>query len=154
MLLSENSIKLFEEFFGECDLCEDIEFPKTKVFARRGAWFLTNILLVDGITLGRHVFVNPKHIWRDRKKNLRIEQKLMAHEFVHVLQYARLGFLKFLWIYLRDFLRIFRKKEKWSLESWFESYREIPHEIEARKLADEFMVWNEERQSESTTSLS
>jgi len=151
MRLSENSNKLFEEFFNQCNLCEGFEFPKVNVFARRGAWLLTNVLLVDGITIGKHIFVNPRYVWRGSTRKLRIEQKLMAHEFVHVLQYERLGFAKFLWVYVTDFWRIFRQKEKWNFKTWFESYLEIPHEIEARKFADEFMDWIETSDSSETT---
>lgn len=154
MRLSKNSNKLFEEFFDQCNLCETVELPKVNVFARRGAWLITNILMVDGITLGRQIFINPKLLWRDKNRNLRIERKLMAHEYVHVLQYKRLGFLKFLWVYVRDFMKIFIKKEKWSLKTWFESYLEIPHEVEARKFADEFMIWLKKNESQETTSLS
>ncbi|NNE99785.1 MAG: DUF4157 domain-containing protein [Pyrinomonadaceae bacterium] len=141
MRLSENSNRLFKEFFDQCRLCEGFEFPDVNVFARRGAWLLTSILMVDGITLGANVFVHPKFTWRTPSDKLNIERKLMAHELAHVLQYKRLGFVRFLRDYIRDFWTIFSKKKKWSPRTWFESYLEIPHEIEARKLADEFIDW-------------
>lgn len=143
MNLSKNSHKLFAEFFEECDLCDTLEFPKVQVYSRRGSKILTRILMVEGITFGRHIFVQPKNVWRDEKNKLRIHQKLMAHELVHVLQYQQQGFFGFLRKYVSDFWRLFKQKEKWNLKSWFESYRDLPHEIEARKVASEFINWIE-----------
>lgn len=143
MQLSKNAHKLFADFFCDSDLCEVHQFPDIQVYAKRGSWVVTNLLMVDGITFGRHVFINPRLISRDQKSLLRISKILMAHEIAHVIQYQREGSLNFLLNYFRDFWRIFRNKEKWDLRTWFESYMEIPHEVEARKVASEFSSWLE-----------
>ncbi len=141
MRLSDPAYKLFSDFFSDCELCEGAPFPNVQVYARRGSWLVTNLLMVDGITIGRHVFINPKLVSRDRRNLLTISKTLMAHELVHVIQYQRLGFWKFLSVYVRDFWKIFKKKKKWNLRSWFESYLEVPHEVEAREIASDFSRW-------------
>ena len=141
MRLSEPAHNIFARFFNDCELCESFEFPKVQVYVRRGSWVVTNILMVDGITIGRHVFVNPRLVSRDQNDLLRISKTLMAHEIVHVLQYQREGFRRFLTTYVLDFWKIFKRKKKWNLRTWFESYLEIPHEIEAREVASEFSQW-------------
>ncbi|MEZ5346748.1 MAG: DUF4157 domain-containing protein [Pyrinomonadaceae bacterium] len=141
MQLSQNTQQLFADFFSDLGLCRREEFPVIEVYVRRGSRLLTNVLMVDGITFGRHIFINPRLAERDKQSLLRIPKTLMAHEIAHVVQYRRKGSLRFLFNYARDFWRIFRKKEKWDLRSWFDSYLEIPHEIEARKAASEFPKW-------------
>lgn len=141
MKLSKDAHKLFAEFFCDSDLCRVQEFPDIQVYAKRGSWILTNLLLVDGITFGRTIFIRPKLTKRDKDSVLRVSKTLMAHEITHVLQYKREGLYKFLLNYFRDFWRIFRKKKQWNLRSVFESYKKIPHEVEARKVAVEFSNW-------------
>ncbi len=141
MRLSESATSLFTKFFEDCKRCEGFEPFEIQVYVRRGSKILTSILMVDGITIGRHIFVSPKLVSRDANDLLRISKTLIAHELVHVFQYRRLGFLKFLYVYVNDFWKIFRKKKKWNLKTWFDSYLEIPHEIEARDVASEFSVW-------------
>ncbi len=141
MQLSQNGQKLFAEFFSDSGLCGENEFPDIRVYAKRGSWIVTNLLMVEGITFGRHVFINPRLITRDESNVLRMSKILMAHEIAHVIQYERDGSVNFLKSYIGDFWRNFRKKRKWSLSTWFESYMEIPHEVEARKIAAEFTSW-------------
>jgi hypothetical protein len=143
MKLSPNTHQIFTDFFSECNFCEGLEFPKVQIYSRTGAKILTKIIAVDGITFGRHIFVNPKFVKVDKNGNLVIQKKLLAHELVHVMQYEKLGFWGFLRKYFKDFWRIFKNKEKWSFVTWFESYRDIPHEVEARHFASNFMEWIE-----------
>ena len=141
MRLSGSAHKLYAEFFSECELCEVVEFPKIEVYVRRGSWLLTNTIMVDGITFGRHVFINPKLTSRTEDGLLTISKELIAHELVHVLQYRREGMWLFFWNYVSDFARAFRKKKKWNTQTWFETYLDLPHEREAREIASEFSGW-------------
>ncbi len=145
MRLSEYANSLFSDFFSDSEICESGRFPKVEVYARRGSWLVTNLLMVDGITIGRFVFINPKLVKRDQDRLLRISQTLMAHELAHVLQYQREGFFPFLIGYVKSFWEIFRKKERWNFRSWYESYFEMPQEVEAREIAAEFSKWIEQR---------
>ncbi len=143
MKLSENSQNIFAVFFNECNYCGISEFSNVQIYSRRGSWLITNTLMVDGITFGRHIFVHPKFVWRDENKKLRIQEKLVAHELVHVLQYKNLGTFGFLKKYIADFWKIFKQKDKWNSKTWFEAYLELPHEVEARKVASDFVRWFE-----------
>jgi hypothetical protein len=141
MRLSEHAHKLFAAFFSAQKICDSNDFPDVRIYAKRGSWLLTNLIMVDGITFGRHIFINPKFVSRDVENRLLVSKKLLAHELVHVLQYQQEGVWGFLIDYAGDFLVIFRKKDKWSLRSWFESYQEIRHETEARNVAAKFTRW-------------
>ena len=71
---------------------------------------LIRLLGFDGITFGKHVFLS------DRGYN---DEKLLAHEAVHVRQYKEHGFIPFIVKYL------------W--ESVLHGYKNNKYEIEANK---------------------
>jgi len=71
----------------------------------------------DAITLGKTIFV------RERAAN---SDGLMAHELVHVRQFADLGPLRFLIRYLGSYLRF-----RFSGYGHMAAYRRIPLEVEA-----------------------
>ena len=145
MLLSKSAHNLLDEFFRSYEPLEDFDFSGVQVYARRGSWLLTNAFMLDGIALGNHVFVNPRLVVRDDEDLLRMPKDLIVHELVHVAQYRREGAVRFLAIYVRDFWREFRTKKRWNLRTWLEAYTEIPHEVEARRVTSEFIVWLENR---------
>jgi hypothetical protein len=62
-------------------------------------------------------------------------RKLVAHELVHVRQYAELGYVRFSYRYLRDYCRgllRYRRHRR--------AYLAIPAEVQARAEADEWAV--------------
>ena len=79
---------------------------------------------VDGMTLGRLVLLR-----RDDDRSGR--RRLLAHELVHVEQYARLGIPPFLWRYLRQYAL-----NLWRLRCHRRSYEAISFEAEARAATD------------------
>lgn len=79
-----------------------------------------------GMTLGHHIL-----LVRDTDRSGR--SLLMAHELVHVRQFAVAGRLRFLSRYLRDYLRGLLR-----LRNHRAAYLGIPAEIEAR---EETAVW-------------
>lgn len=88
----------------------------------------TNLLprAADGMTLGNLVLLRGD----------RIEQRstsLLAHELVHVRQFAELGPGRFLVQYLGAYL-----KNLWTYRNHRQAYLEIPLEIEARREAAEW----------------
>jgi hypothetical protein len=62
-------------------------------------------------------------------------RKLLAHELVHVRQYAELGYLKFSYRYLRDYVRNLIELRKHR-----PAYLAIGAEVEARAEADAWAV--------------
>ena len=79
---------------------------------------------VDGMTLGRLILLR-----RDDDHSGR--RVLLAHELVHVEQYAELGTARFLWRYLHEYAL-----NLWRLRCHRRSYEAISFEAEARAATD------------------
>ncbi len=77
-----------------------------------------------GMTLGHHILVI-----NDTDRSGR--RTLMAHELVHVRQFAELGRTRFMIRYLADYLRALRRTRNHRA-----AYLAIPAEIEARHEAE------------------
>lgn len=77
-----------------------------------------------GMTVGRLILV-----LRDGDHSGR--RALLAHELVHVQQYAELGTVRFLWHYLREYF-----VNLWRLRSHRRAYEAISFEAEARAEAE------------------
>ena len=78
---------------------------------------------VAAITLGRRVYVSP----RIAEASLERFERLLRHELAHVRQVRDLGLMRFLYRYMRDYIRLRRS----GLTSHL-AYMAIPFEIEAR----------------------
>ncbi|NNE65183.1 MAG: DUF4157 domain-containing protein [Pyrinomonadaceae bacterium] len=141
MRLSDKSSRLFAEFFEEMGCCGASDFPDVRIYTGRGARILTRLLIVDGITIGKSVFVDRKYLSRRANGSAGMEKGLLAHELAHVVQYTNEGKIRFLRTYIRDFWSEFRSRGEWTGKAWFEAYQAIPHEIEARELAAMFEPW-------------
>lgn len=76
-----------------------------------------------GMTVGRFVFL-MSDVDRDGTR------ELLAHELVHVRQYAEQGVIGFLYRYVRDYLR-----GLWAHRRHRAAYLAIPAEVEAREEA-------------------
>jgi hypothetical protein len=84
-------------------------------------WWLAPFLTRDvaAITLGRRIYV------RAELASASFE-RLLLHELMHVRQVQELGLMRFLWRYVTEFLRHWRR-----LRSFNAAYRAISVEIEA-----------------------
>ena len=78
---------------------------------------------VHAMTVGRLIMV----LGDDDRSGRRA---LLAHELVHVEQYARLGVARFLWLYVGEYAR-----SRWRLRSHRQAYEAISFEVEARAAA-------------------
>ena len=76
----------------------------------------------DAMTLGPLVLVR-----RDEMRHRTGRRELLAHELVHVRQWAELGVVRFLWRYLRGYAAGLRR-----LRRHHDAYLAIPLEVEAR----------------------
>lgn len=81
---------------------------------------------VHGMTIGRWVLLRGDRI--DRRLSA-----LVAHELVHVRQFAELGPMRFVAQYLREYLR-----NLWRFRRHGPAYANISFEVEARREADEW----------------
>jgi Domain of unknown function (DUF4157) len=83
-----------------------------------------------GMTVGRFVLLRSDDDHSGQRE-------LLAHELVHVRQYAEVGFVRFLLRYFRDYLR-----ELMRLRRHRCAYLAIPSEVEARA---EAAAWKQRR---------
>lgn len=74
------------------------------------------------VTLGRHIFV---------RRGVIATARLLRHEAVHVAQFAELGWIRFFWLYVTDWIRAWL-----ALRDRRAAYRAIRLEQEARALED------------------
>ncbi len=147
MKLSRKSQRQLEIFFREYFNNENLKLPKIENYAKRGAWLVTKILGIDGITFGRHIFIKPSLLKNNTGEQLSISKVLIAHEVAHILQYQKYGVFGFFYSYLKGFFAALKQKKKWDFISRIEAYLEIPHEIEARICAAKFVEWTVEMEN-------
>ncbi|MDQ3130232.1 MAG: hypothetical protein M3Q99_05660 [Acidobacteriota bacterium] len=148
MKLSRNSHRTIEIYFREFLCDESFSLPLTHFYAGNLSKFVTLFLKINGITIGRRVLVLPELVSLNRNNQKKLPEDLVVHEIMHVIQYKKVGFVKFLYKYLRDYWVNLRKKEKWNAASRRTAYLEIPFEIEARDAAQKFLEWKEKRKIE------
>jgi hypothetical protein len=94
-----------------------MRLPEGVIVKYRFPWWLRPFLLrgVAGITLGRRVYIEGTDA-----------EGILRHELVHVAQIARLGIVRFYWVWVREYLGHLSS----GLPS-AEAYRRISLEIEA-----------------------
>lgn len=143
MRLFEKSHLKIERFFQE--YLEDKEFnlPNIEFYAGNFTQFFTARLKIEGITIGRRVFILPEQFWRSDTNKLRLGERLVVHEIAHVLQYRREGFIKFLYKYLVEYCRNLRKLKSLDAFSRQMAYYEIPFEREARETEKKYVEWKQ-----------
>src|SRR5689334_1500572 len=141
MRLAETSHRKVEEFFREYLADDDFRLPEIYFYGGKLTHFLTRALKIEGITVGRRVYIFPKNFWFSENRKLRLSEELVVHEITHVLQYRREGFFGFLRIYLKSYFSNLRRKKSWDPAARAEAYFEIPFEIEARRAASRFAAW-------------
>ena len=93
----------------------------------------------SGMTIGRWIFLKND---RDRVG----DRELMAHELVHVRQYAELGYVRFSARYLRDYALGFLRHRHHR-----KAYLAIPAEVEARAEASAWRARHPQRGGPRTT---
>ncbi len=145
MKLARESHSKFEKFFREIFEDGQFQMPEIYIYAGRFSRILTFVLKIHGITIGRNIFITPKFVSLGENDLLKLHVELAAHEITHVLQYRRLGFIKFFYKYFRDFARNLRREGSLNAASRRQAYLEIPFEIEARETAARFVEWNGEK---------
>jgi hypothetical protein len=147
MKLGEKSHKKIEEFFREHLRDENFNLPEIQFYGGKFTNFLTTRLKIEGITIGRRVYICPANFRHSETGKLRLDEELAVHEIAHVLQYRREGFFRFLWLYQKSYYANLRKQAKRDLYARAEAYLEIPFEIEARRIASKFADWSRNRKN-------
>lgn len=145
MKLGAKSHRKIEEFFREYLRDENFTLPEIYFYGGKFTNLLTSALKIEGITIGKRIYIFPENFWLSENRLLRLDEELVVHEITHVLQYRREGFIKFLWLYFKCYLTNLREKKSFGLAARAEAYFEIPFEIEARETASKFAVWSKNR---------
>lgn len=138
----------FENFFRDFYGDDKLVLPKIHIYSHHLGWVVTKVLRINGIAIGRHIFINPRLTWRDSENRLCAPKELIAHELTHSMQYTRQGFFGFLRSYLGSFWKLLRKTKKWNFDSRMQAYLDIPQEIEARHAARVFVSQKLEMKTE------
>jgi len=147
MKLAESSHDKLQTFFREVLGEENFKLPVVNFYAGGFSRIFTLVLKIHGITFGRRIFIMPDLISTDFENRRRLPLELAAHEIVHVLQYKKDGFAKFFYKYLSSYWKNLRAEKNWDSVARQQAYRDIPYEREARKIAAEFVVWNQNNKS-------
>ena len=116
MKLSPETNQRFEVFFRQHLGNENFQMPKTNIFLKKGAEIITKLLRVDGITIGRNIFIRPEIANQKTETVFSLNKNLLAHELAHVLQYQKLGFFRFLFDYMQEYFRGLNRKNNGTQE--------------------------------------
>ena len=145
MKLGEKSHRKIEDFFRQHLGESDFILPEIYFYGGKFTHYLTRILGIEGITIGKRIYIFPENFWISENNKRRLDEELAIHEIAHVLQYRREGFIGFLWLYFGFYWKNLRVKKSWDLYSRADAYRQIPFEIEARQIASKFVIWSANR---------
>jgi hypothetical protein len=147
MQLSENSHRLIEEFFRFYLKNDAFKLPAVHFYTGKPTALITRAISVNGITFGKKILIMPALVSLNSKNQKKLPDELIVHEIMHVIQYANLGILKFLYRYLKFYWINLRKTGEWNFGARRRAYLDIPFEIEARDAADEYLKWKEKRKT-------
>ena len=103
MKLSEKSHQKIEEFFRDYLKNDEFKLPEVRFYGGKLTRFLTSAMKIEGITIGKRVYIFPENFWRCENQKLRLDEELVVHEITHVLQYRREGFFGFLKLYFKSY---------------------------------------------------
>ncbi|MEO6390300.1 MAG: DUF4157 domain-containing protein [Pyrinomonadaceae bacterium] len=145
MRLAESSREELEDFFQgsltETGLrLEDVSFHAGWLAQR-----FVRIIRVNGITLGRHIFLTPQGRVEGQ---LSIPATLAVHEICHVIQYEQRGFVGFLISYLSGYFNGLRAVGKLDNASRRQAYLALADEVEAQAAESAFLRWRSNRRLE------
>lgn len=145
MKLGEKSHRKIEDFFREFLGENDFNLPEIFFYGGKFTHHLTRIFGIEGITIGRRIYIFPENFRISKNNKTRLDEELAVHEITHVLQYKREGFVRFLRLYFGFYWKNLRAKKSWDSSSRADAYRQIPFEIEARQIASKFVIWSANR---------
>ncbi len=141
MRLAPESHARLEAFLREHTGDPSLRLPRIRVYAGAFSRWLTGKLKVGAMTVGHRIFVAPRLVARDGAGRLTFPGWLLAHESLHVVQYAREGYLRFFVKYLRDYFGALRASGGWDAAARMAAYLAINHEREAREAEHAFRGW-------------
>ncbi len=140
MKLAADAHAHIESFLREYFVDNTLRLPPVTLHCGYLAAHLTGLLKIGAITLGRRVVIAPALVRRE-KERLTIPGWLIAHEAVHVLQYERAGYARFLASYLKEYWQALRAQRCWNSLARMNAYLAIKQECEAREAQNAYQDW-------------
>ncbi|HKS26612.1 MAG TPA: DUF4157 domain-containing protein [Pyrinomonadaceae bacterium] len=134
MKLAAPSHEHLENFLREFYQDSTLRLPIIRFHGGALARLVTRALRIGAITFGRHVLISPELIKTDSSGRRSAPGWLVAHEAVHVLQYEREGYARFLMHYLMGYWRALRESGKWGREARMNAYLSIAEERAAQEV--------------------
>ncbi|MDT7542626.1 MAG: hypothetical protein QOE33_2530 [Acidobacteriota bacterium] len=141
MRLAPASHDQLERFFRQYFDDETLTLPRVKIHAGLFAARLTKTFKISAITFGSRVLIAPGLFSLDDDEILRVSGRLFAHEVTHVLQYKRVGHVRFLSRYLREYAAAWMKLGGRGAGRHWAAYRAINFEKQARDAEDAYVSW-------------
>ena len=147
MKLAEQSRRKIEDFFRDHLADDQFKLPEILFYGGRWTHWLTSYFRIEGVTIGRRIFILPANFWFCERNLRRADEELIVHEIAHVLQYRREGYCRFLWNYLQSYRANLRAHARRDAAAKAQAYYEIPYEIEARRIAARYVDWSRARKN-------
>ena len=141
MRLAPSAQARLEKFMREHVGDPALQLPRIRMHSGGFSRWLTKSLKVGAVTVGRHIFVAPVMVGRDEEGRLTFPGWLLAHEALHVLQFEREGYVRFLIKYLRDYFGALKAIGGWDAGARMAAYLAIGHECEAREAEAAYHSW-------------
>jgi hypothetical protein len=138
MRLAPRAYEELVAFFHDETAATGLPLEKVRFLAGPFTFLFLKLLRVNGLTLGRRIFVLAD---TDRHGRRFISASLAVHELCHVFQYERNGGVRFLATYLRGYWSCLRRQKKWDATARLIAYLAIPEEIEAQSAENRFIPW-------------
>lgn len=135
---SHERLELFFRFHLRDDA---LTLPRVEIHAGRLAGWLTRMLGIAAITLGRRVIVSPRALRRAAGGGLTMPVSLAVHEATHVLQYARQGFFPFLFLYLGEYVSGMVRAGELGARAHRRAYSAISFEVQAGEAETVYADW-------------
>ncbi|HEX8175296.1 MAG TPA: DUF4157 domain-containing protein [Pyrinomonadaceae bacterium] len=134
MKLAARSHEHLENFLREFYQDSTLRLPAVYFYTGTLVRLVTHALNVSAITFGQHVLISPELVNADSHGRQSVPGWLVAHEAVHVLQYKREGYIRFLMHYLFGYWRALRESGKWDRAARLRAYLAIAEEREAQEV--------------------
>lgn len=145
MRLSKESHNLLETFFRAYLKDEKFILLPLTFYSGRVVGLFAKLFRFYAITFGQNIFLAPHTIRKSVNGKLVVSGWLIAHECCHVMQYKRDGFLRFLYLYLKEYLRRLKSNGKLKRNSHINAYMEMVQELEAVEVENAYLVWRKQR---------
>lgn len=141
MKLAAKSHSHIEIFLREHVGDDSLRLPPLTIYCGRFAGLITRLIGAGAVTLGRFMLVSPRLAVRDERGRVSVPGWLMAHEAMHVVQYGRVGVIRFLIEYFGGYWRTLREGKRLNAAARMHAYFSLAEEYDARAAEAAYRAW-------------